>query len=63
MNGRQKINALTDCNTDPHNTNHLFNCQMKPTSLTPTVFLSDPDLEASLPDLDQSGVTQIKGPI
>ena len=46
-----------DCNTSPHNTNHLFNCQMKPTSLTPIDLWTNPDLVTSFLDLDQSGVT------
>ena len=41
---------------------------MKPTSLTPTVFWSNPDLVASLLNLEMSGTydksfTYIKGPI
>ena len=46
-----------DCNTSPHNTNHLFNCQLKPPSLTPIDLWTNPDLVASFLDLDQSGVT------
>ena len=46
-----------DCNTFPHNTNNLFNCQMKPTSLTPIDRWTNPDLVASFLELDQSGVT------
>ena len=41
----------------PHNTNHLFNYQMKPTSLTPIDLWTNPDLVANFLDLDQSGVT------
>jgi len=46
-----------DCNTTPHTTDHLFNCQMKPTSLTPTDLWTNPDLVASFLDLDETGVT------
>ena len=49
-----------DCNTSPHTTDHLFNCQMKPTSLTPTDLWTNPDLVASFLDLDETGVTQIQ---
>ena len=39
-----------DCNASPHNTNHLFNCQMKPTSLTPIDLWTNLDLVASYLD-------------
>ena len=46
-----------DCITSPHTTDQLFNCQMKPTSLTPTDLWTNPDLVASFLDLDETGVT------
>jgi len=45
------------CNTGPHTTEHLFNCPMNPTNLTPTDLWTNPDLVASFLDLDESGVT------
>ena len=44
------------CNTSPHTTEHLFNCPMNPTNITPTDLWTNPDLVASFLDLEESGV-------
>ena len=45
-----------ECNIGPHTTNHLFNCQIKPTELSSKDLWKNPVLAAGFLDLDE-GVT------
>ena len=45
-----------ECNIGPHTTNHLFNCQIKPTDLSSEDLWKNPLFAAGFLDLDE-GVT------